>query len=197
MKLDYRQRIADYIDAVLTGKRPAGHYEICAVQRHLRDLERQRSADFPYWYDEGEGIRRCNFYAKLRHCKGELAGKPLILEGWEAFIIAVIFGWKRTDNNYRRFLRADVETARKNGKTTLAAGIGIEMMSQIEGEPGAEVYAAAVDRNQAKVCWDSAKQIVQSSTELSEIFKAYQFSIVDMRMASSFKPLSKDTQNKD
>lgn len=197
MKLDYRQRIAEYIDAVLTGTRPAGHYEIAAVQRHLRDLERQRTEDFPYWFDEAEGIKRCNFYAKLRHCKGELAGRPIILEGWEAFNIASIFGWKRTDNNYRRFLRADMETARKNGKTTLAAGIGIEMMSQLENEPGAEVYAAAVDRNQAKLCWDGAKQIIQSSTELSEIFKCFQFSIVDMRMASSFKPLSKDTQNKD
>lgn len=179
------------------GDRIAGHYEIAAVKRQLRDLDRQRTPDFPYWYDEAEAIRRCNFYAKLRHCKGELAGRPIVLEGWEAFIIGTIFGWKRCDNNYRRFLRADVETARKNGKTTLAAGIGIEMMSQLENEPGAEVYAAAVDRNQAKLCWDGAKQIIQSSTELSEIFKTYQLSIVDMRMASSFKPLSKDTQNKD
>jgi len=197
MKLDYRQRIADYIDAVQTGRRVAGHYEVAAVERQLRDLRRQRTDDFPYYWDEAEAIRRCNFFAKLRHCKGEYAGRPIILEGWQAFIVAVIFGWKRVDNNYRRFLRADVETARKNGKTTLASGIGIEMMSQVENEPGAEVYAAAVDRNQAKLCWDGAKQIIQSSTALSEIFKCYQFSIVDMRMASSFKPLSKDTKNKD
>lgn len=197
MKLDYRQRIADYIDAVLSGRRVAGHYEVAAVERQLRDLQRQRTDDFPYYWDEAEAIRRCNFFIKLHHCKGEYAGKSIILEGWQSFIIASIFGWKRCENNYRRFLRADVETARKNGKTTLAAGIGIEMMSQIENEPGAEVYAAAVDRNQAKLCWDGAKQIIQSSTDLSEIFKTYQFSIVDMRMASSFKPLSKDTQNKD
>ena len=197
MKLDYRQRIAEYIEAVQSGSRVAGHYEVAAVERQLRDLQCQRTDDFPYYWDEDEAIRRCNFYAHLRHCKGEFAGRPIILEGWQAFIVAVIFGWKRCDNGYRRFIRADVETARKNGKTTLASGVGIEMMSQVENEPGAEVYAAAVDRNQAKLCWDGAKQIIQSSTALSEIFKCYQFSIVDMRMASSFKPLSKDTQNKD
>ena len=198
MKLDYRRRIVDYTDAVLSGRRVAGHYEVAAIERQLRDLQRQRTDEFPYYWDEDEAIRRCNFYSlRLRHCKGEMAGKPIVLEGWEAFIVAVIFGWKRCDNGYRRFLRADVETARKNGKTTLAAGIGIEMMSQLEGEPGAEVYAAAVDRNQAKLCWEGAKQIIQNSTQLSEVFKTYQFSIVDMRMASCFKPLSKDTQNKD
>ena len=197
MRIDYKQRIAEYIDAVKDGRRAAGHYEIAAIERQLRDLSRQNTEAFPYWFDEKEGIRRCNFYAKLHHCKGEFAGKPIILEGWEAFVIACIFGWKRCDNGYRRFLRADVEVARKNGKTTLASGLGIEMMSQIENEPGAEVYAAAVDRNQAKLCWDGAKQIITSTPALSDIFKTYQFSIVDMRMASSFKPLSKDTQNKD
>ncbi len=191
----YRKRIAEYVDAVLTGKRPAGHYEICAVQRHLRDLERQRTEDFSYWYDEEEGLRRCKGFGAMSHVKGKLAGKRIILEGWEAFNVAVIFGWKRCDNNFRRFLRADLETARKNGKTTLAAGIGIEMMSDIENEPGAEVYAAAVDRNQAKVCWESAKQIVEGSEALSKLFKTSVFSIAYGN--SCFKPLSKDTQNKD
>lgn len=195
--MTYGQKIAEYIDAVMTGKRPAGHYEIAAVQRHLRDMERQRTADFPYWFDEEEGIKRCLFYKNLYHYQGEKAGKPIILEGWQAFIIAVIFGWKRADNNYRRFLRADVETARKNGKTTLAAGIGIEMMSKLEGERGAQVFAAAVDRNQAKLCWEGAKQIIQNSAELSAIFQCYQLSIFDKSRASFFQPLSKDTQNKD
>lgn len=197
MKVDYRKRAAEYIEDVLTGRRIAGHYEVAAVQRQLRDLERQRTEGFPYWFDEDEGVKRCNFFARLRHCKGEWANRPIVLEGWQAFIIFCVFGWKRVDNGKRRYLRADVETARKNGKTTLAAGIGIEMMSQIENEPGAEVYAAAVDRNQAKLCWEGAKQIIQGTTALSEIFKTYQFSILDTRMASSFKPLSKDTQNKD
>ena len=95
MTLDYRQRVNDYMDAVLSGERMAGHYEIAAVQRHLRDLEKQRTEGFPYWFDEDEGVKRCNFFYRLRHCKGEWANRPIVLEGWQAFIIFCVFGWKR------------------------------------------------------------------------------------------------------
>nr|WP_300365641.1 terminase large subunit [Brachyspira sp.] len=64
------------------------------------------------------------FIQSLVHTKGELTNHNIILEPWEQFIIASIFGWRRKDNNLRRFKKAYVQVSRKNGKTTFSSGIG-------------------------------------------------------------------------
>ena len=124
-----------YIDGVLSGKIVAGELIRLAVERHVRDLGRQ--LDTGIHWDERAGNRAVRFIEHLKQTKGKWAGLPLTLEGWQKFIIASIFGWKRPDGT-RRYRRAYIEVARKNGKTTIGAGLALYMLVA-DGEPRAEV----------------------------------------------------------
>lgn len=189
----YKEKALTYIDRVMSGVRVAGRYERLAVERHLRDL--RYATEKMLYFDEKEAKKAMASFALLKHYKGEWAGRELELEDWQCFIVWCLFGWYRV-GGVRRFNYATVEVARKNGKTTFAAGIALYMMV-LDGESGAEVYSAAVDRDQAKICWDAAKQMVEKSGALGKYLTTYTTSIVMMSTASSFKPLSRDSGNKD
>jgi phage terminase large subunit-like protein len=98
----------------------------------------------------------------LRHSKGEWAGKSFELLEWQwRDVIGPLFGWKRSDGT-RRFRRGYIEVPKKNGKSTLAAGIALYLLVA-DGEPGAEVYFAASDRDQAAICYNEAANMVEVS----------------------------------
>lgn len=189
----YKQKALSYIDRVISGERIAGELEKLAVQRHLSDLE--NATEMGFYFDEKAAKKVFAFFTLLKHYKGEWAGKELVLEDWQCFIIWCVFGWKTKDGR-RRFNYANIEVARKNGKTTLAAGIALCMLT-IDGEPGAEVYSAAVDREQASICWNAAYKMVEQSKELNSLIQLWKTSIVYEQTASAYKPLSKESKNKD
>jgi phage terminase large subunit-like protein len=189
---EYKRRIEQYIDSVETGKRSAGRYEIRAIARYRSDLKKK---NWDYHFSEEAGMQALLFFNALKHFEGEWAGQDLGLEGWQAFIVWNIFGWLKK-NGKRRFTYADILVARKNGKTTLAAGIGLYMLT-LDGERGAQVFSAAVDKGQAGVCWGAAKEISKASKPLRSILKHYHSSIIVESTVSYFKPLSKETKNKD
>lgn len=193
--MTHRERIEEYMQGIESGRIPSCRMVQLAVKRQRDDIARQNTPDFPYWFDEREVVRRINFARNCQHVKGELAGKPIILEPWQAFVFWCVFGWKKADGT-RRFFEADLSMARKNGKTTTADVISVEQLL-MDGEGGAEVYAAALDRAQAMICWGDVKAMINGSPKLSQILKTYQYSIVHEGSASCFKPLSRDTKNKD
>jgi len=113
------------------------------------------------------------FHGKLRHVKGEMAGRPFILETWEQAIIANLFGWVHKKTGLRRYRQCFIEIPRKNGKTVLAAGILLYLLFE-DGEPGAEIYGAASKYDQASLVWTHAAGMVRQCPELAErahIFK--------------------------
>lgn len=189
----YKQKALSYVDRVLSGERVAGELEILAVKRYLDDVENATEKGF--YFDEKAAKLVFAFFTLLKHFKGEWAGKEFELEDWQCFIIWNVFGWKTKDGR-RRFSEAGVEVARKNGKTTFAAGIALYML-ELDGEPGAEIYSAAVDKDQASVCWDAAKAMVGQSEKLQRSISYSKTSIFDEKTASFYKPLSKETKNKD
>lgn len=193
MATNYKRKVEKYVEDVLSGRRPAGRYERLAIERHLNDLRKGRK--FPYEFHPELGLFVCNFFEELEHYKGEKAGTKIILEGWQAFIIYCVYGWIDKKTKLRRFNYADVVVARKNGKTTMAAGLGLFALVA-DGESGAEVYSAAVDKEQAKICWGAAKELAKKSPMLSFLL-LYKSAIIDEEGAAFFKPLSKDTKNKD
>jgi len=113
------------------------------------------------------------FESYLKQIKGEWAGKPFILAPWQRDqIIRPMFGKLRPDG-LRQFRTVFVEVPVGNGKSTLAAGVALKLMFY-DGEPGAEVYSAAADKDQARIVFEVAKQMVESEPELrgrAEIFK--------------------------
>jgi len=154
---------------VLSGKFPACRYIHLAVQRHLDDLEKAKDKSWPYWFDSAEAQRRIDLIERLPHTKGEWAFKRqlLTLEPWQKFGIACTFGWKRKSDNMRRFRESYWEVNRKNGKSQIAAGVGISCFVQ-DGEFGAEVYSGATTEKQAWEVFRPAKLMVKRSPLLAE-----------------------------
>lgn len=154
---------------VLSGKFPACRYIHLAVQRHLDDLEKAKNKSWPYWFDPAEAQRRIDLIERLPHTKGEWAFRRqlLTLEPWQKFGIACTFGWKRKSDNMRRFRESYWEVNRKNGKSQIAAGVGISCFVQ-DGEFGAEVYSGATTEKQAWEVFRPARLMVKRSPLLAE-----------------------------
>jgi phage terminase large subunit-like protein len=182
-----------YIQNVLNGTRNAGKLEILTVKRHISNLENAPELDI--YFDEQAARKAFAFFSLLKHSKGEFSGSNFELSNWESFIIYSLFGWKRA-NKTRRFRYAYVEVARKNGKTTFAAAIGLLMLI-FDGESGAEIYTAATTRGQAKICWDESKNMVGKSPSLKKYVDTYQRTLVMESTLSKMEPLSRDSDKLD
>jgi phage terminase large subunit-like protein len=170
-----------------------------ACERHLRDL-----VDGParglHW-DRATAQRAIDFFpAVLRHSKGQYAKLPFELLDWEQFVIGSIFGWKirleSLDIEIRRFRTAFVSTARKNGKSTLEAGIGLKALID-EKEPGAEIYSAATTRDQARIVFSEAERMRAGSPALRRRIVKTTNNLAVLSTASWFRPLSADTSKMD
>lgn len=161
-----------------------------------RKTKRAASSANGFWFDEAAAQKAVDFFAEcLRHTKGEWAGQPFALEPWQRDdVIRPLFGWKRT-NGQRRYRTVYVEVPRKNGKSTLAAGIAL-YLTFADGEPGAEVYSAAADRDQAAIVFEAAKGMVDAEPELANRADVYRRSIVVQSTGSSYKVLSADAPTK-
>jgi phage terminase large subunit-like protein len=185
--------VTAYAKAVLAGDIPACRFMRLACERHLRDLEMTGQRDFRFDAEAAE--RAVDFFRFLKHSKGEWAGQPFELSPWQAFVIGCIFGWKRADG-LRRFRVAYVEVPRKNGKSTLAAGIGLYLFIADE-EPGAEVYTAATKRDQARITHSEATRMVKASPALSRRVRIYKDNLSIADMAAKYEPLGADADATD
>ena len=150
-----------------------------------------------YEYDAGASARAIKFIERhITHVKGELAGKPIILEEWQKDdIIKPIFGIKRKKDGLRRFRTVYVEIPRKNAKSTLGAAIALYLLLS-DGEPGAEIYSAAGDALQARVIFDIAQGMVHQNPELASRCESFQYSIKKKDSLSFYKVLTSESKTK-
>ena len=183
--------VLSYARAVVGGSIPACRWVRLACQRHIYDL----SSDRGIWWDQKSCDRALRFFAFLRHSKGEMAGKPFVLSDWQQFVIGCLFGWKRADGS-RRFREAWLEVPRKMGKTTLAAGVALLLLTA-DGEGGAEVYSGATKRDQAKLSHGEAKRMVKASPELSRRIDVYRDNLSIEKTNSKYEPLGADADTAD
>ncbi len=162
-----------YIDDVTSGRQAVCKLTRLAVERHLRDLSRVGSPDFPYHFEPERAKRVIDFKQQLRQAKGEWMGQPLVLQPWQQFKDWVLFGWVR-ENGFRRFTKSYVEVARKNGKTTDAAATGGYLfLADRPREGGAEIYCVATRKDQAKIVWKDMKLQLEKHPVLRKITKTY------------------------
>lgn len=188
-----KSSVTAYAESVIDGSVLTGKLVQLASERHLRDLESGHLRGL--WFDDEAADRAVRFFSLLQHHKGEWAGQPINLEPWQQFIIGSLFGWKQGDGT-RRFRTAYNEMGRKNGKSTLAAGLGL-YLAFFDGEPGAEVYAAATKRDQSKIVWDEAKLTVMKSSGLRKHVTPLASNLHSTATASKFEPLGADKDGMD
>jgi len=176
-----------YAEQVRDGRILVCEYVRLAVCRYYADLD--RALEHGWHFDRRAALRAIGFIERLKHTKGEWAGRRFRLEPWQHFVLWNIFGWKNADGT-RRFRYAYIEIARKNGKTALSAGVGLYMLFA-DGESRPEVYSAATVKDQAKICFADAVEIVRA-TDLKHYLTSFRNSIVYEARGGTMKPLSSD-----
>ena len=186
--------VQQYINSVLSNEIPACKWVKLACERHLRDLE--TGADRGLYFDPEAAQLVISFFGLLKHSKGEWAGQIIHLEPWQQFMLWVLFGWKKEEDGTRRFQTSYLEVARKNGKSTVAAGVGLYLLVA-DGEPGAEIYSAATMRAQARITHSEATRMVKSSPPLRKRLTVFRDNIHIVDTASKFEPLGRDTDSMD
>lgn len=122
-----------------------------------------------YHYDKKAADRAVYFIEHLKHTKGKWAGEYFKLFDWQERIVRDVFGILRDDGT-RRYRTVYIEIPKKNGKSDFAAAIALYLLLG-DGEPSAEVYGAACDRDQAAIVYDVAAQMVNQSPALSKRLK--------------------------
>lgn len=198
-KLDKRKAcpVTKYAQAVIDGKITAGRLVRLACERHFRDLE--QADEKGLYFDRVAAERAIYFIEQLRHTKGEWAGQRIILSGWQKFCIGSLFGWKVKETGLRRFKVAYKQVGRKNGKSTECGGVGLYLFAA-DDEPGAEVYTAATKKDQARIVFDEARNMIKalpSHYELRQITSVWTNMMQIMRTGSKMLPMSADDKTQD
>ena len=186
------RRLEGYVTGILDGSRPSCRYIKLACQRWLDDLKRP-----DLHFDSSVYLKICRFSRQFKHYKGPLAGQFFEPEDWQLFAFANIIGLKRSESGTRKYRLGDLYLPRKNGKTFLSAIFALWFL-MMDGEAGAEVYMAALDQEQAKLCYDAAITLGRGSI-FGKLLKIYNSRLKTEcpQVNGVMKPLSKDTQNKD
>ena len=194
---DYSKIAEKYCKDILKGKIPAGKFVKAACKRQIDDLKQWAKTGL-YKFDKEKASRVCEFIEGLPHIKGPLTGQLIILEPWQIFILTTIFGWVNRKSGARRYRRAYIEVPKGNGKSSIAAGVGLYMLCA-DNEGGAECYSAARVRDQAKIVFETAQHMARKTPELKKYFnvEVLAHAIVVLNEASTFSALSSDANSLD
>jgi len=182
-----------YAEDVISGKILACRWVKLACQRHLDDLEHGHERGL--YFDEDAADHALEFFSHLKLWKGrEYKGKEFTLAPHFQFITASLMGWMREDGT-RRFRTAYLEMARKGAKSTYAGGLGAYMFIA-DGESGAEVYTAAVKKDQARIVWTNIQNLTKKSI-FSKLINYHKSNMAIESAWSKCEPLSSDTKSLD
>lgn len=142
-----------------------------------------------WWFDRQKADHVCAFIETFcRHSKGEWAGQLIRLAPWQRAWARRCFGWCRPDGT-RRYRRSHIWIPKKNGKSTKMAAVGM-YLTVGDNEPGAEVYAAASNKDQAQLVFSEARNMTMSSRGLAANTELFKDSIFCPALGSRFQILS-------
>ncbi len=150
-----------------------------------------------YVFDIEKATRPIEFIEKFcKHSKGKWAGQSVKLELWEKAFIQSAFGFVDQDTGLRKYRKIALFVARKNGKSTLASGLGNYMLTSA-GEGGAEVYSVASQKDQAKISWEEAKRMIKKSPALRQRVRTLINGLFYDQTESVFKALASSSDSLD
>ncbi len=169
--------------------------KIRRTYKHL--VEKIHDKKGPYRYDDKKAKFAIDFIeAFCKHSKGKWGGKPLVLELWQKAATAALFGFIDRKTGLREYRQLILIVARKNGKSTWAAGMALYLLVA-DGEAGPEIYSAATKRDQAKIIWTEVQRMVKKSPALNKHIKCLVGSIRCKFNDGVFEPLGSDSDKLD
>lgn len=187
-------RVTQYARDVVAGRIVAGPHVRNTCRRHLDDLKNGKARGL--FFDRPTAAWAIGFFeTELKLSEGQFDGRAFTLHPSQAFIVGSLFGWLRADGR-RRFRRGFVEQGKGNGKSPLAAGIGL-LGLLADGEAGAQIYSAASKREQAAILFMDAVAMVRKSPRIAQRVKVNgapgkEYNIAHILSASFFRPVSRD-----
>lgn len=184
--------IKEYWNLIKSGKVKVSKKVHKQLEKVIYDLENPGK----YYFDIEKATRPIEFVEKFcKHSKGKWAGKPVILDLWQKAIMQCIFGFV-DDNGVRKYKEVMVIVARKNGKSTLLSAIALYMLFG-DKEGGAQVCCVASKKDQAKIVFNEAKNMVVQSPALSKHIKKRKSDLYVPITFSTFEPLASDSNTLD
>lgn len=185
-------RVTEYAHRVVAGKVIAGELHILACKRHLNDLKRQRSKDFPFYYDPNKALEIIEYAETLTIAEGD-APKAVKLLDSQAFDLGCTFGWFKTSNNKRRFRRRYKSVARQNGKT-FENGIMGTYIAGFGGYYYGKLFTVATKKRQARLAWEEMSKFITIDPDLGEYFdiKDYKSTIEALDTFCTIEALSRE-----
>ena len=150
-----------------------------------------------YIFDKEKAHRPVMFIEKyLKQSKGIWNGKPLKLELFQKAFIEALFGFVDAKTGLRKYRKAILFVARKNGKSVLASAIAIYMLVA-DHEGGAEVYSVATKKDQSKIVWEEAKKMIKKTPVLATRCRCLVGGIYYDRRDGIFRALASDSNSLD
>ncbi len=181
---------------MVDGRVIAGPHVRNACRRHLQDLVEGPARGLKWDLAKAQHVWSW-WEGVLKLSEGQFEGIPFKLHGSQAFRLGCLFGWTREATGLRRFRIFYDEEGKGNGKSPLAAGIGLYMLTA-DGEPGAQIYAAGARKEQAGILFADAVKMVKKSGALKKRLKfsggeGKEYNIAFHRAGSFFRPISKES----
>ena len=185
-------RVTEYANKVVSGYIVAGELHVLACKRHLDDLKKQRSEDFPYYYNPARAMEVIDYAETLTIAEGS-EPKPVKLLDSQAFDLGCTFGWFKVSNNKRRFRRRYKSMARQNGKT-FENGIMGTYIAGFGGYQYGKLFTVATKKRQARLAWEEMSKFITIDPDLGEYFdvKDYKSVIDALETHCTIEALSKE-----
>lgn len=182
-----------YLDAI-----EGGEIVVCKrIRKVYARLAYEAENPGKYRFDEERANRPIEFIERFcKHSKGEWAGQPVRLELFQKAFISALFGFVDSKTGFRKYREAFFMVARKNGKSTMLAGIALYMLLA-DGEAGAEVYSVATKKDQAKIIFDEVCHMVSQSPYLRKHIKKRKSDLYFSASMSKLQPLGKNSDTLD
>lgn len=161
-----------------------------------KTIEQYKDEYSPYYFDKYSADRAVYFIEnQIVHIEGDKAGQYFVLERWQKKLVRRIFGWKHRTDNTRKYKTVYIEIPRKNGKSAFASALALYILFA-DGEMGAQVVSVAAEKEQARVVYGIAKEMVERNPKLIRKCNAYRNNMVVYETASSYKVMSADAYSK-
>jgi len=177
----------------------SGEIQACRrlKQQYQKLVDEIHNPRDPWVFDLEKATRPIEFIERFcKHSKGKWIGKPVKLELFQKAKIQAVYGFVHKETGHRRCREVFTLVARKNGKSTEKAATGLYMMVG-DGEGGAEVYSMATKKDQAKIVFSEAQNMVSQSPALSRYIKKRKTDLYFPVTFSKFEPLASDSNSLD
>lgn len=186
--------IEQYYNEILEGKRIVSARVKKQYKKLVDDISKPTGG---YIFDENRATKPIRFIEQFcKHSKGEWAGRPVTLELFQKAYISALFGFIHVETGLRKYRETLFMVGRKNGKSTMLAGIALYMMIA-DNEPGSEVYSTATKKDQARIIFDETHNMIKQSPDINKLIKKRKTDLYFPLTMSKFQPLGKNSDTLD